>query len=456
MSSWSSKLERVAFANNPRAIESAKSLETPQFASDVGHTGESRIGKSAEERIASLRVRIADILTRSNRPAASRPEPTPLDIASVESVFAREDTSAGRVFVRTKVLPSAHRVGRVPLYPATEASAPMLALLALDPALSSIDPKRALYLDIETTGLSGGAGTVAFFIGLASFDERGALVLEQFLLADLSEERAMLERLGERMEAVSMLVSYNGKSFDLPVLQTRRVLARLPPLPTLPHLDLVHVARRLHRHRLDQLSLARVESEVLGFGRVGDIPGAEVSSRYWHYLRTGDARALDGVIDHNQWDVVSLAALVGLYGEPLALPAADDGATESGARDPSGLAPVDWAGLARTLRRAGSLELAHHVADRAVGRGGGAAALRTRGEIAKARGDKAQALADFESLVETIDDAKLRLELAKLYEHHAKRPLAALEMVRRGTHESEDAAAKRKRRLERKARDPRR
>jgi len=106
--------------------------------------------------------------------------------------------------------------------------------------------------------------------------------------------------------------------------------------------------------------------------------------------------------------------------------------------------------VARTLRRAGSLDLAGDIAARAVERGAGTDAVRARGEIAKARGDKAQALRDFASLVETVDDPALRLELAKLYEHHAKEPLRALEMVERGTGEREDAVRKRRTRLERK------
>ena len=156
-------------------------------------------------------------------------------------------------------------------------------------------------------------------------------------------------------------------------------------------------------------------------------------SRYSHFLRTGDGSALAAVVDHNEWDIVAMAALVALYGEPLAH-----------------LGPIDWPGVARTVRRAGSLELAGEIAHRAVLRGGGAEAVRARGEIAKARGDKALALADFASLVETVDDPKLRLELAKLYEHHAKAPLAALDVVARGTGETPDALLRRRARLERK------
>jgi hypothetical protein len=308
----------------------------------------------------------------------------------------------------------------------------MLALLSLDPSLAALDPEKALYLDTETTGLSGGAGTVAFLIGLAWF-EGPTLVVEQLLLREMGQEAPMLERLVERASRASMLVTYNGKSFDVPLLRTRFVLNRFAPFECPAHLDLVHVARRVHRHRLGQVNLATVESEVLGFERTADISGGEVCSRYHHFLRTGDDSALGAVVDHNEWDVVAMAALVGLYGEPL-----------------EGLAPVDWAALARTVKRAGSLELAGDIADRAVERGVGPDAVRARGEIAKARGDKAQALADFASLIDEVDDPSLRLELAKLYEHHAKAPLAALRLVDLGTGESPEATDRRRRRLVRK------
>jgi uncharacterized protein YprB with RNaseH-like and TPR domain len=464
MSSWSNKLERVSFSNNHSPFGVANgpdSLDHRQIELDVGSARESVLPSDPGQRIDALRARIANILTRSMPAVKARPQPPPprpFDIAVRSSVFAEDQTESGPVFVRTKKLSSAHRVGRAPIYMGQDANAPTLSLLALDPALAGVDPSRALYLDTETTGLSGGAGTVPFLIGLAWFDGKGGLVFEQLLLTKLGQERPMLERLAERMAAASMLVSYNGKSFDMPLLRARRVLSRQPALPDLPHLDLLHVARRVHRHRFTQMTLGRVESEVLGFERFGDIGGAEVSSRYWHFVRTNDFSALDGVLEHNQWDVVSLAALVGLYGETLGESAAEiiaeGGADSAGTFEPTGLSPLDWPGIARTFKRAGSLERAGRLADRAVRRGAGSEAVRARGEIAKARGDKAQALADFQSLLETVDDPLLRLELVKLYEHHAKAPLAALEVLGRGTRESEEAAARRRKRLEKKSRRP--
>lgn len=380
-------------------------------------------------RLEVLRQKIAAILTKA--PPVRR---RPADPCQGDLPFALHSTEAGPLYVRTKLLSAAHRVGRAAVSAGKDASAAMLALLALDPTLANVAPERLLYLDTETTGLSSGAGTVPFLIGLGWFEPAtSTLVFEQLLLRQLGEEEPILARLAERVAQASALVTYNGKSFDLPLLRSRLVLNRLAALPTLPHIDLIHIARRLHRHRVREISLRNVEAQVLGFERTADIAGGEVCSRYSHFLRTGDEAALAAVIDHNEWDVVAMAALVGLYGEPL-----------------EGLAPADWAAVARTLKRAGSLDLAGEIASRAVARGAGHDAVRARGEIAKARGDKAQALADFASLVETVDDAALRLELAKLYEHHAKEPLKALELVDRGTGEGTEATEKRRGRLERK------
>ena len=157
-------------------------------------------------------------------------------------------------------------------------------------------------------------------------------------------------------------------------------------------------------------------------------------ARYAHFLRTGDEQALAMVVEHNAWDVASMAALVGLYGEPVEL-----------------LAPDDLACLARTLKRGKALDLAHQVAERAISRGAGPNGYRVRGEIAKARGDRDAALADFEHLSREVDDPALRLELAKLYEHHVKAPEKALEVVLAGTGEAEPALARRRSRLEKKA-----
>ncbi|HLV21311.1 MAG TPA: ribonuclease H-like domain-containing protein, partial [Polyangiaceae bacterium] len=375
----------------------------------------------------ALRDKMQAILGREAPPPRRRADPTETDLP-----FVRFETPRGSLSRRLARLAPSHHVGRIPVDAAGAASAEVLALIALNPELANCQPRRALFLDTETTGLNGGAGVVAFLVGMAYFSGDG-LMIEQLMLKSPADEPALLERVAECVEEAGLLVSYNGKAFDLPLLATRYVMNRLPPLPPRPHLDLVHVARRLHRHRLGACRLVHLESDVLGFERGPDIDGGDIPARYAHFLRTGDEAALRAVVEHNALDVVSMAALVGLYGEPL-----------------DALHAEDLVGLARTLRRAKALERAREAADAALGRGGGSGALRVRGEIHKALGDRAAALSDFEALSADVDDPAVRLELAKLYEHHAKDLARALELLAQGTSESPEASERRRARLERK------
>ncbi len=381
-----------------------------------------------------LRTRMQAVLERSveKRPARAVDE-------SVELPFVAEETPSGVRHRRVLVFGGSARVGRAPVTIARDADARLLSLLALDPSLQGISMERALYIDTETTGLSGGAGTVAFLVGIARFGAEG-LVVEQLLVRQLGEEAPMLELLRERMEEADVLVSFNGKAFDLPLLRTRFVLSRIEPPTPKPHLDLLHVARRLHKPRGIDCRLVSLEDRILGFVRHDDCPSGEVSGRYLHFLRTGDARSLLGVIEHNAWDVVTMAALVGLYGEPL-----------SGTQ----LHPGDLVGVARTLTRARAHDDAIEAANLAVLAGVGPESLRARAEVQKARGDRDRALADLEALLAEAPCDRTRLDLAKLYEHYMKQPDRALDLVAAGTAEPEAAQAKRRARLERK-RDARR
>lgn len=378
-----------------------------------------------------LRARMQRILEKSIKGSPRPSQP----VEREDLPFVSMDTPRGPLHVRRLELGATHRVGNAPVFPARHADARLLSLLALDPSLASVDLEGALYLDTETTGLSGGTGTVAFLVGLAFFS-KDKLVVEQLLVRNLGEEVPMLERVLERMTQAKVLVTFNGKSFDLPLLRTRLVMARLPKAPDLPHLDLVHVARRLHKGRGLECKLTSLERDVLGFVRVDDTPGGEVAACYLHFLRTGEARPLLGVIEHNTWDVVTMAALVGLYGEPL---------------ESTRLEADDLAGASLALKRARALDLAKSVAALAITKGSKKQGLRAGAEIAKAMGDRARALSLFEELAAEVDCPKTRLELAKLYEHHAKDESRALAMLDAKVAEDEHATDKRRARLERKA-----
>lgn len=252
----------------------------------------------------------------------------------------------------------------------------------------------------------------------------------------------MLEELRGYLEAATFIVSYNGKSFDLPLLRSRYVMNRLAPPPERPHLDLLHVARRVHKTTCASCSLSAVEAHALGLVRVGDIAGRDILSAYTHFLRTGDESSLALVVEHNDQDVRSLVALVGLYAEPLT----ND--------TPPSLRPEDLASMALTVgragRRAGAHDVARALAERSVELGGGAHALRARAEIALGRGDRARALLDFEALTASAPDEGVRLRLAKLYEHHVRAYEDALRVVADGTGESVEASERRTARLRRK------
>jgi uncharacterized protein YprB with RNaseH-like and TPR domain len=404
-----------------------------------------RRGPTAAEAPATRsRTALLDDLRAKMQAALERtiPRPPP-PVDTCELPFVTHDTPLGPLHVRMQRLSAAHRTGHAPVACGRDASPELLALLALDPGLAACDPATALFLDTETTGLAGGTGTVAFLVGLAWW-EGATLVLEQLLVRALGEEAPMLERVGARIALASMLVTFNGKSFDMPLLRTRFVMSGMPPPAEPPHLDLLHVARRVHRQRSRRSAgacrLIALERDILGFERVDDVASGDVSACYLHFLWTGDARALLGVIEHNAWDVVAMVALVGLYGESL--PAQ------------SRLAAEDLAGLARTLRRAGALDRAMETAEAAVDRSDGDAThepLRARADIAKARGDRARALADFEALAAAVDDPSVRLELAKIFEHWVGAPAKALEWTARGTGETPEHFEKRARRLARKA-----
>jgi uncharacterized protein len=188
--------------------------------------------------------------------------------------------------------------------------------------------RRTVFLDLETTGLSGGAGTLAFLVGCGWFD-LGAFQVRQFLLTSHAAERALLAAVADFFADCDLIVTYNGKTFDVPVMETRWAFHRIPmPLDEMPHFDMLHPARRLWRRSApstlphpvaprrtlahpdpDGCRLTTLERRLLDFHRVGDVPGFEIPERYFRFLRTGDARPLEPVLEHNRLDLVSLAAV---------------------------------------------------------------------------------------------------------------------------------------------------
>jgi len=189
----------------------------------------------------------------------------------------------------------------------------LLAGRALGAGRSAADsPPRLVYFDLETTGLSGGAGTVAFLAGVGEWMPDGFRTT-QYLLPSYAGERAMLHALNAYLGESAVLVTYNGRTFDVPVMEVRGEMHRVPQtVCRMPHLDMLHAARRLWRSS-DQgdrsCRLVHLEESVLGVGRIGDVPGVEIPGRYFEFVRGGSAQALEPVLLHNRLDLLSLAAL---------------------------------------------------------------------------------------------------------------------------------------------------
>jgi uncharacterized protein len=225
-------------------------------------------------------------------------------------------------------------------------------------------PGDILFLDLETTGLAGGAGTYAFLVGCGWF-EAGGFRVRQFFMVGHALERALLAAVRERLEHCAALVTYNGKSFDVPVLETRFVFNRQrAPLGESPHVDMLHPARRLWRGarplvsipgaQRESCTLSALERALLGVQRTGDVPGFEIPTRYFAFLRSGEASPLEPVLEHNRLDLVSLAALTARAFRLLAeeQPAVDG--------------PRECLGVARLLDRAALLDRAEACYRRAL------------------------------------------------------------------------------------------
>ena len=277
-------------------------------------------------------------------------------------------------------------------------------------AREDFDVGRSLFLDTETTGLSGGAGTVAFMVG-AAYVEGGQLVTEQYVLGDYSDEPEMLLRLGVLLARFDTAVTFNGKTFDMPLLQARYTLCRLREhWRDLDQLDLLHPSRRVWKLRLQSCRLSNLEERVLGVHRENDLPGSEAPERFFRYLQSGDFSLLEDVIAHNLQDVVTLAALLvklaNLFDEPLA------------ARDSR-----DLYSLGRALEKQGDGQAAELYAfSRDVPQG--SYRLYT---IYRRAGEWERARAVLEAMVRKNQMGYVpHIELAKIYEHHDRNYRRAL------------------------------
>lgn len=280
------------------------------------------------------------------------------------------------------------------------------------------DPRRILYLDTETTGFMG-AGTVAFLVGVGWLEDDGFTV-RQYLMRDYPEEEFLLRKLQADLDRFDMICTFNGRSFDVPLLRDRFLMNRLPAgCLDKPHLDLLHIARRVWKMRLKKCNLGHLEEAVLGIGREGDILGAEVPQRFFSYLKTGQFSLLQDVIDHNAQDIATLCVLLGhmthMYEHPEETLHSED---------------VFSMGVA--LERMKHPEEARRYYRLALN-----GCMRTQGQLKLAvnyrrAGDRHQAKEIWQAMVIRHEGGVTPyIELAKHYEHVEKDIPSALEMTRR-------------------------
>jgi uncharacterized protein YprB with RNaseH-like and TPR domain len=219
------------------------------------------------------------------------------------------ENEEGSFFMSCRSVSAGHRHGISILTHKHEVSRSVYALASKDQRLATFDPRKALYIDTETTGLAGGTGTVPFLIGAGFYTDSGFTV-EQYFIRDYHEEKAMLRAFMERLLRFESLVTYNGKCFDIPLIASRLILHRLTDqISAYPHFDLLFTIRRLYKRRLSDCSLGNIENQILTFRRVNDIPSFMIPGIYFRYLHTGDAEHLPRLFEHNFLDILSLSAL---------------------------------------------------------------------------------------------------------------------------------------------------
>jgi len=384
---------------------------------------------------------MANALARLPKPPPNEVRPEAKEGIAALPLEARQ-TEHGWLFARDVLHAAEHRHGQVPVAGALDVRPEHLAQLALDPALEAVRLDRMLLLDLETTGLSGGTGTYPIVVGLAFFEGRRLLV-RQFFLRRPGEEGPMLRELAERVSAASCLVTFNGKSFDWPLVRNRFVMNRLrAPVPP-PHLDLLHCSRRVFRWRGGGTRLSEIEEQVIGHRRVGDVDGAFIPELYFRYLRDGRAARLLPVLDHNVQDVLLLAALIAELASAYA-----DPEREADARDRFGLAVSAF--------RAGDEERALKFARLASAGLEGALrgeALALEGKLLSRSGAHRDAAKALRAALECAEGDRLQaihLELAKLCEHRLRDLPSALAHARAASGYEGAEAAKRIARLERR------
>jgi len=315
------------------------------------------------------------------------------------------------------------RYGQIPLSLGLNIPGQVLAVLARNQEFENLSLAGAVFLDLETTGLAGGTGTVPFLVGLCFF-ENDTLKIVQYFLNDLAAESRMLEDLRQLLEEkkFTSVVSYNGKGFDLPLLETRFTLNRMRlSLGNLPHLDFLYSARHLWKHKYESCRLYELALNQLGVDRAEDIPSEEIPWRYFQYLRTGDFSLVEPIFYHNQEDLMSLYGVV-VAGSLLVSRTLEE--------DEVDIEGTELLGVGKILERAGQTEKSITFYEKALDKQlPGAVSARVRKNLAqyfKRQKQWEKSIELWQHLLENSEDLECFRELAIYYEHHRKDPEEAL------------------------------
>ena len=265
------------------------------------------------ENLQSKLARFGDLITISGKPTAS--EKTPERYVRMAQVLGGELLSgfAGSYcLVKTTCRPDYVHGQNTLAESCQQHTVPISAFTSLDEP-GTVDLSSLLFLDTETTGL-GGTGAVAFLVGCGSYVD-GGFEVRQYIIPDYSDETAMLEALQDELSGDKMIVTYNGASFDLPLLRGRMILNRVArDINISRHIDLLHATRRLFKRRLSDCTLMNIERELFRFFRKDDVPGYLIPSIYFDWLSEQRLDGMNAVLHHNRLDIISLCFLIAFIG----------------------------------------------------------------------------------------------------------------------------------------------
>jgi uncharacterized protein len=395
------------------------------------------------QQLAALRKRVARIDAKYQVPGPVRspfslaPAPAVSENAAarqfVDEIVSGEviENNAGKHFQTVKVYERHRRYGSMDISNLAELPHDLLEAISNGDA-GSAPPQRWAFLDTETTGLAGGSGTYAFLVGVGSINSEGGFTVKQFFMRNYDEEPSMLEALTEHLKQFDILVTYNGKSYDQPLLETRYRMSRArPPFASMRHVDLLYGSRRLWKLRFDSCRLVELENRILGLERQGDLPGEMIPYVYFEFIRTQEAFRVAPILHHNVLDIVTLACLTAIV--PFAFKSPSEFRFGHGA---------EMVGLSRWLKQAGQDDQAAEFLRAALDRFSTDArgrreelhqrAMWDLAGLEKKLGREDAAIALFTQLTETPNPHRCDAytELAKHFEHREKNYGMALEMTR--------------------------